>query len=99
LQCVSMMTPRDLLGRRMTPREDVRHTMKHSVEAIADGSGMRIPVAFDIRHDAKPTGKDGDDDFFWRLDARAGQRGADYDATFIVPVFRVPDGEQATPVQ
>ncbi|HVM46498.1 MAG TPA: hypothetical protein VMU04_00655 [Candidatus Acidoferrum sp.] len=98
LECVARVTTRDFTNKAST-HEDILLVGKQSLGRSLPREGGRtcIPIAFQIPPDAKPTGDDGVTPVFWRLRARAPQRGADYDATFIVPVFRVPDASNAVP--
>src|SRR5438309_667842 len=56
-----------------------------------------VPASFAIPADAPPTGRLCPTPVVWRLRARAAQPGADYDTTFVVPVFEVSDRPPAPP--
>jgi hypothetical protein len=97
LECVGRYTV-DSFG-KVTASE---HRIFHRQQALSGALPRQdnctcIPVAFEIPADAPASGRKGWDHILWRLHARAGQRGADYDATFIVPVFVVPDQSTAAP--
>lgn len=98
LECVARVTPRDFNNKTST-HEDILLVGKQSLSRNLPREGGRtcIPIAFQIPSDAKPSGRDGNSPVFWRLRARAPQRGADYDATFIVPVFHVPGASSTEP--
>ena len=65
--------------------------------ALAEGAGVRIPVAFAIPEDAQPTDDTNSRDVVrWDLEARAVVPGIDFAVTFEVPVFVTP--ESATPL-
>jgi len=54
-----------------------------------DRSRSAIPVLFGIPYDCRPTDDtDSNNEFLWRLEAKAAVPGIDYQATFDVPVFR-----------
>ncbi len=98
LECVARVTTRDFNNKKSI-HEDILLLGKQSLGRNLPREGARtcIPVAFQIPPDAKPTGRDGNSPVFWRLRARAPLRGADYDATFIVPVFHVPSASITVP--
>jgi hypothetical protein len=98
LECVARVTTRGFNNKTST-HEDILLAGKQSLSRnLPRESGSTcIPIAFQIPSDAKPSGRDGNSPVFWRLRARAPQRGADYDATFIVPVFHVPDASTTVP--
>ena len=98
LECVARISRRDLDGKMSTHEERLLEGKQVlSREIPREGRTTCIPVAFAIPPHARPSGRAGNEEIVWRLRARAAQRGADYDATFIVPLFHVPDAAHTPP--
>jgi hypothetical protein len=92
LECVARVRRRKLNGKSSVHEETLLESKQQLGRELPHrGDATFIPVAFAIPPDARPSGRDGRDQIVWRLRVRAAQRGADYDATFIVPVFHVTD--------
>jgi hypothetical protein len=99
LECCQIAHGRDFTGKTTAPREETlltaRQTLGHDLPH--DGRCTCIPVSFEIPANAKPSGYGGPSSIFWRLRARAAMSGADYDASFIVPVYQVPNAANVPP--
>ncbi len=71
------------------------------LEAAHCGMGPRgtaVPIAFSIPADSHPSSPEpGRDIVEWRLDVRAAMPGIDYQARFVVPVFRTEARASASP--
>jgi hypothetical protein len=98
LECVNQTHVRTLDNK--TSQREITLMSANQVLAHLPYEGNRacIPVAFAIPAGARESGRDGfGGRIVWRLRARATQAGADYDATFIVPVFEAPGASREIP--
>ena len=86
-------------GKNRSRREDLLWQDEDRLEASACQGGPRgtaVPIAFSIPAGQQPSSPEpGRDIVEWRLDVRATIPGIDYQARFVVPVFRTAESAVA----
>jgi hypothetical protein len=98
LECTSSTQVRTIDG-KLSNRTATLRSMKQTLsrDLPVENGCTCIPVAFRIPARERATAKQRYETITWKLHARASQPGADYDASFIVPVYHVADATLETP--
>ncbi len=97
LKCINRVTTGS--GKNSNTYENVLWQQQQTLSGKLPrlGTGLGLPVAFQIPPDCAQTHDDSRNAILWRIVATASEPGIDFKTTFIVPVFPVDAPEQSIP--